>query len=96
MSQPKSPFPVNVPFATRATRDERDAINALIARWDEELMAAGAPPMGDHLTAWFRATVRQLAAANGIAVVESDASDPSAPARASGPQKGGNPARKPR
>jgi hypothetical protein len=69
MSRPKAPIPTPVNFHARLTAGEGRAVDAMIARHGEELAKLGATG-GGNAAAWFRATVRRLAAEQGIAIVE--------------------------
>ena len=88
MARPKPAIPVDVVFSVRTTRGERFAIDALVKDWTAKREEAlGMPLPADSLTTWFRATVRKLAAEQGIPLAELpaklDATRPTRPRRRS-------------
>jgi hypothetical protein len=68
MGWKKPAGPVNVNFHARTTAGEREALDAVIARWAEKQEALGASASGTTTIAWFRQWVRRLAAEEGIPV----------------------------
>lgn len=80
MPRPKAADPVTVDFHVRTTRGEADALDAVIARWGDDMRAQGLPVPADK-TAWFRALVRREALAKGLPVVD-PRPPPAAPAKA--------------
>jgi hypothetical protein len=92
MGWKKPADPVDVNFHARTTQAERDALDAIVARWAEKQAALGASASGVTTIAWFRQTVRRLAAEEGIPV-----NDPKPPPQrpalgASMPPRGKGPA----
>ncbi len=79
MGWKKPADPVDVTFFARTTRAERDAIDAMIARWAEKQIAGGASAGGATMIAWFRQTMRRLAAEEGIPVNDPPPPAPVAP-----------------
>lgn len=68
MGWKKPADPVNVNFHARTTAAEREALDAVIGKWAEKQAALGASASGTTTIAWFRQTVRRLAADEGIVV----------------------------
>jgi cytosine/adenosine deaminase-related metal-dependent hydrolase len=83
MGWKKPADPVNVNFHARTTQGEREALDAVIARWAEKQAALGASASGTTTIAWFRQWVRKLAAEEGIQV-----NDPKPAAPTAEPAKG--------
>jgi hypothetical protein len=79
MGWKKPAVPVNVLFSARTTRGERDALDAVIARWAEERQAEGASASGMTSIAWFRSLIRKLAADQGVTVEEAPPAPPAKP-----------------
>lgn len=67
MPRPKAADPVTVDFHVRTTRAEAEALDAVIARWADDMRAQGMPVSADK-TGWFRALVRREAHGKGITV----------------------------
>ena len=66
--RPSADDPATVDFHARMTPGEAEALDAVIARWAEDMRALGIP-VGSDRTSWFRVLVRGEAEAE----VESDA-----------------------
>lgn len=87
MGWKKPADPVNVNFHTRTTAAEREALDAVIARWTEKQAALGASAGGTTTIAWFRQLVRRLAADEGIPVNDPKPASPE-PKRAAKGKRG--------
>jgi hypothetical protein len=88
MGWKKPTDPVDVTFFARTTRAERDAIDAMIARWSEKQIAGGASAGGVTMIAWFRQTMRRLAAEEGIPVHDPPPPTPVTPKSTKAPKGG--------